>query len=350
MQAPKSRLIHTVSYATRRNRHDALVINYSELSHRQICDVVCAAPISLRLSRHQSTQLLPGRYRQQKGSIQVSGTNFTAYVAYFLFSLSATRLAIHFAFHNPPWSPNFQMADWFDLPTEIRLQILEYMFSKNVCFVGQSPFTKASHIIPQRQYQMPLVLLVSKNFVDRDELYRAMLQASSVKLHTPADVYKIANSLRPSVLPYVRTIILPRKTPNLGRGFDPSLRQIKSLLPQLKHIILHDRLEPFLSLFDDRGLLFLAKRTSTGRDEGQVTNVRPMLYSGYELDLVNKADAETIVSRSLLYHAPSTTPLEKWRLGLLADALSSDVVVSTSTEIRIEVRGIGHRGRYERKV
>lgn len=127
------------------------------------------------------------------------------------------------------------MATWQDLPPEIALRILQFVFaSKRVTF-RRRPRSDASH-----DTKLLSILTISKTFVDYNVVLGAMLESVDVVLYSVTELYKLGTHLGShdkSALRYTAVIPNCSTYPAVG---DLSLREIKSIFPGIKVIDLGD--------------------------------------------------------------------------------------------------------------
>lgn len=253
------------------------------------------------------------------------------------------------------------MACWSDLPNELRLEILRYLFFNTTTSRHASAFGQ-----PKQMPQFLSLVLVSKSFVDYKDVVQAMMSETMLHLHAYCDTFKIDSNPKYGTMPLNRLRSL-----QIGRPFqfirETNLQKFKSKLPSLTRV--HVQLGAASSLplwrpplmFIPAGskldTLLRAEITDEKPDYAGQLRVRSipssdglnpaiqridMLKENHD-DSADKFSSGLAVSEALTFHNGfdnDYTPT-RWLARLLTDAVDRDIGIEVTLSWELAIRVIG---------
>ncbi|KAK5079686.1 hypothetical protein LTR70_009295 [Exophiala xenobiotica] len=119
---------------------------------------------------------------------------------------------------------------WFDLPTEVKDQVLENLFAGRLVLYGR---------MPQATDTILAILRVSKQFVTAPQVIDAMLRDSTVVLKHVADLNKLRIAFSDGRLSLVRKVFIrfDLRRPSFLFGNQLNFTLVKSIFPEVKSIL-----------------------------------------------------------------------------------------------------------------
>ena len=117
---------------------------------------------------------------------------------------------------------------WFDLPTEVKDQVLESLFAGRLVSYARKP---------QATDTILAILRVSKQFVTAPQVIDAMLRTSTVVLNRVADLKKLGIAFSDGRLSLVRKICVNLKRPYFFSANEFNFTLVKSIFPEVRNIL-----------------------------------------------------------------------------------------------------------------
>lgn len=141
-----------------------------------------------------------------------------------------------------PFDPN----TWFDLPAEIKDNIMEHVFTGTTVLYKPGIYQSMGYNV------VAPVLSVSRRFIDKEQAVSALLRSATLALVRYDDVKTLKSSLTATELSSVRRIAirfgLENEFSDIENAVDkstlPSFDEIRLLFPTLKEISLNDQSDP----------------------------------------------------------------------------------------------------------